>query len=252
MPGVVGCRQIAAGQEHTCALTGDGSILCWGRNHRGQTGAPASPFEPRPLGVAGVGAATAIALGSDSSCALGVGGHVYCWGGNDQGNLGDGTTVARAAPAAVHGVDDAVELALGRYAGCVRRATGAVLCWGVDRSIRESIVRLEPTALPALDGSRSLAVGTDFICGIRAGGRVGCLGVNRFGQLGVERRPAARDHLAIVPNLSGVYRLVAGSVHACARHEAGIACWGLNQTGQLGDGSTHDRPHPVSVAGFGR
>lgn len=40
--------------------------------------------------------------------------------------------------------------------------------------------------------------------------------------------------------------ITAGGNHACALLEGGsVACWGSNGSGQLGDGSTHDRPTPV-------
>jgi hypothetical protein len=44
-----------------------------------------------------------------------------------------------------------------------------------------------------------------------------------------------------------------GDVHTCGRHATGVACWGLNQTGQLGDGMPkRTRLRPVSAAGFKR
>ena len=45
-----------------------------------------------------------------------------------------------------------------------------------------------------------------------------------------------------------VQHLVAGKGASCALLEGGeIRCWGLNESGQLGDGSTETRYPPVTV-----
>ena len=46
-------------------------------------------------------------------------------------------------------------------------------------------------------------------------------------------------------------QITAGSTHACALSMSGrIACWGANDHGQLGDGTTMDRDQPVEVPGI--
>jgi alpha-tubulin suppressor-like RCC1 family protein len=43
-----------------------------------------------------------------------------------------------------------------------------------------------------------------------------------------------------------------GGYHICGLADDGKAyCWGLNSTGQLGDGTTVDQPAPVAVVGGG-
>ena len=66
---------IAAGASHTCALTSDGRIFCWGRADRQQLGGEEMTSLPPSL-VVGPPAAIAIASGGDHSCALAGDGHV--------------------------------------------------------------------------------------------------------------------------------------------------------------------------------
>jgi len=45
-------------------------------------------------------------------------------------------------------------------------------------------------------------------------------------------------------------QITAGARHSCALQDDGeIDCWGLNQAGQLGDGTVVNRTHPVPIAG---
>jgi alpha-tubulin suppressor-like RCC1 family protein len=55
-----------------------------------------------------------------------------------------------------------------------------------------------------------------------------------------------------VSGLSGVTSLSAGYYTTCARLSSGAAwCWGQNAYGQVGDGTTTNRPLPTRVANLG-
>jgi alpha-tubulin suppressor-like RCC1 family protein len=86
-----GVKTIAAGWNHTCALTTAGSMKCWGSNHEGQLGDETGLNRKGPVDVvilpSGI---TAIATGGEHSCAVAQG-TVTCWGENEDGQLGDGT-----------------------------------------------------------------------------------------------------------------------------------------------------------------
>ncbi|MCA9606024.1 MAG: hypothetical protein KC619_10540 [Myxococcales bacterium] len=102
LPVDVTARSLAGGWQHTCALTDDDRVFCWGTNDAGQLGD--STFDERraPVEVAWEGTAPrirAIAAGSRHTCALAMDDAVYCWGANDAGQLGvDTSGVARERP----------------------------------------------------------------------------------------------------------------------------------------------------------
>jgi hypothetical protein len=97
-----GVREIAAGYEHTCAVTTAGAMLCWGWNVHGQLGDNTTTNRLTPVPVAGLTSGVqAIAGGVYHTCAMVTADAVYCWGSNGLMQLGDGTTTERLTPVPV-------------------------------------------------------------------------------------------------------------------------------------------------------
>jgi alpha-tubulin suppressor-like RCC1 family protein len=90
---------VTAGDFHTCALSSDGQLKCWGWGSSGQLGygSTASLDTPRPDGVNLDGVtAFRISAGFGHTCALRSNGTARCWGANSQGQLGRGNTANSA------------------------------------------------------------------------------------------------------------------------------------------------------------
>ena len=83
---------IAAGNQFTCAVKHDGSVVCWGDNTFGQLGDGSKTASDKPVLVKGLGASIAVAAGSGHACAVAADGKVWCWGEIGNGKLGNGAT----------------------------------------------------------------------------------------------------------------------------------------------------------------
>ena len=177
---------VSAGNNHTCAVSDDGRVYCWGHNFSGQIGdgnegEQASP-RIRPHPVPGL-RAVAVATGQFFSCAALTDGSVKCWGENACRNAicpSDAATNS-TTPTAIPGIDTAVDVASGLHHTCARLEGGRVRCWGVDDSGQlggEAHVRppATPVEVPGVQTAHHVTGGQFHTCAELTSGRIECWG----------------------------------------------------------------------------
>ena len=97
----------------------------------------------------------------------------------------------------------------------------------------------------------SVSSGYAHTCAVIATGAVECVGGNTYGQLG-NGTTAASLVPVVVSGLSvGARTIAAGYNHSCAINASGsVSCWGLNTSGQIGNGTVTNSATPVPVSGL--
>ena len=185
---------------------------------------------------------------------------LYCVGANDRGQLGNGSTtdipfVPYPSTLAATGLTDARIVDAGGDSTCAVVGASDVWCWGGNGRGQlgdgTTTDRTLPTRVAGLSDVVSLSVGTDHACAAGGSGVLRCWGANTSGQLGDS---TTIDHPSptVVSGLTNVTSVTAGAGSTCAIGDRGTAkqqvfCWGRNDWGQVGDGTTTERREPTLV-----
>jgi hypothetical protein len=274
---------LAAGLDQSCIIDHQSKLWCWGRgleapsklpreipNSSGVTavsvwgqngafllGGGAFVFEvgfldgavtgPSSLFAVGAGG---IARGGDHGCAIRSGGAVHCWGRNDYGQLGlpASTEVLPAPTAAIPGLTATV-VATGSDHSCAIAQGGQLYCWG--RAIDFAQVGNDTFAnvfgpQPVLADVQRVKLGTHSSGALRNGA------LYLWGRNDARQVSSSTDTAISIPTPRGdvpnVVDFALGAQHTCVLDAAAqVRCYGANEFGQLGVGSTDPRVGPQLV-----
>lgn len=199
--------EIAGGHFHTCVVTTQGKVRCWGEAMDGQLGYgdEVALLQPNKMDVPTVVGVEQVVLGRRSSYAVTDDGTVRSWGANNVGQLGTLTPAN----------------------------------WGDDDPPGTAIVLTVPAV--------RLSVGAEHVCALTAGGEVHCWGHGGSGRLGNGVFANIGDTMGdtitpvVLENGEKATAIATGELHTCALVDSGVVrCWGHNMLGELGTASTQD------------
>lgn len=282
-------EEIAAGYGHTCVLTADRRVFCWGKNNEGECGVgDEADFVTTPREVPGLVEILGISTAKLTTCAS-DGVSVFCWGEAKWGQLGPtfGAPIARA-PVKIEGLEggSVLQVAVSWGQVCALGTSGRMMCWGNDRwgQLGNGVVHTpwgtrgpgeaafpEPRFVVAPDASEPLPLqginriytGTGSHICVRSSIYYPdhlCWGENGKQEVGVPDTTSSSRPLRSPPTRNATSLLI-GNDHTCAlRRESdgfGVSCWGLTRAGETGNGqpiADGVQPEPKAVAwpdGFG-
>ena len=185
-------------------------------------------------------------------------GSVFCWGDNGSGELGNGSLAAAAAPTRIASSLQFKQVGTGAFHSCALAADGTAWCWGTGTygALGNGGVVRSATPVQVAGGLRftTLGVGLYHTCAVSTEGAAYCWGLNADAQLGSTSTARSADGLAYTASPAEVAgglrwkQVSAGRRHSCGvTTDAKLRCWGLNASGELGDGTTTSSMTPVPV-----
>ena len=250
---LTGVVQITSGDAHTCALTSQGEVKCWGTADLNKLGdGSTSGHRDHPVSVvegdSNLGGIVQISAGYDHTCALTGGGEVKCWGQEVNSKLGNAPSLTGM-----------VQVSAGYRHTCAVTEEAKVKCWGYrangrlgNRSTSDGET-LYPVLVQdetgVLKGVVQVSAGTNHSCALLNDFRIKCWGYNYQGQLGVHNRaPIERDHAGAIgqnPESFGkAISIKAGRALTCALLVDGqVKCWGFNSDKGTELGRSTPYPH---------
>lgn len=257
--GLTSVRETGNGDEHSCGLTSAGDIYCWGFPEWGQLGIDRTAFELTPQPVSGGPAAfmhisPGGASANGSTCGLSTTGRAYCWGYGLSGQLGSGSYEIRASPQAL--TANFASIDAGYSHACGSASTGQPYCWGWNAYGQlgdgTTTTRNTPVAVAASIPIFGVSAGYYHSCGINLAFGVSCWGRDDNGQLGngTGLGSSTTPTSVVAPALVTFVSVGTGIYHSCALASTGnVYCWGANEDGQLGNGTTTSSEVATEVIG---
>lgn len=269
VPAGVKATSVVAGLDHRLALASDGSVWAWGANDQYQLGDGTTTRRDTPVRVtfpAGVTISGISAAGA-SSLAVDTAGAIWTWGTDvrpacPEGDFCAPTLNSRPVHVATPAGFAAHRVITGTISAMAIARDGTLWSWGDDwysqlgqagsgRTFGRVAIPLEAgvtvrdAAMSRENGVAALSDGSVYRWGrFKCPGDIGVTNCGYMDDSGTYEDPTE----VAAPIAGGALGVTAGTQYGLALTDSGTVWgWGVNASGQLGDGTTRWRESPVAA-----
>lgn len=250
--------QLVSGRRFNCGITVDLDAYCWGaaENTYSPLGDGTGTLKSEPTPVAGNRKWLTLGVGKYHACGITTSFDTYCWGNGGFGRLGTGDTETALEPALVQTDQKFVKIDGGNNHTCALTDEGEAWCWGSGTDHRLGTGTQDTAYVPA-------KVDTDvrFIdihamqfntCALDVNGNAWCWGNNSNGKGGIGSGTPSPIPTPMQVTGGRTFVEIGGGLEVtCGKTGVGeVYCWGRNNFGQVGDGTTSNRNTPTKVLPF--
>ena len=246
---------MAAGANHSLLIKNDGSLWGVGKLSNGRLGlgnlSDTSIFRPQRIVDRGV---VAVAAGNAHSLFIQEDGSLWAMGLNQNGQLGDGTFIERTTPVQIV-ANGVIAVAAGAFHSIFIKSDGSLWAMGNNSNGQLGNGTFTQSNIPVAvvgsgtSGVATVVAGQSHTLFLKTDGSAWSMGNNSFGQLGDSTSTSKSTPVAIGgTGFGGVSMIAAGTYHSIlTKIDGSVWAFGLNNYGQLGDGSKLTRTAPVQV-----
>lgn len=236
VPGARSYSQLVQSATTTCGIeTPSQLIFCWGENN----GDAVKTSSSSPVQVASANQFVKMSMDRTTACALDSTSRILCWSTNGLGQVG--VTLASADSAA-----DNFTITTAGF----RQNSPTIVPAGQDKHEDGSLVP-EDLGTGWVDIAISNEERDDLksvVCALKTTGVAWCWGANKTGQLG-NGSMVDTDVPVQVAGGKIFSKLAVAPENVCGIQKTTnkMFCWGANEYGQIGDGSTNVTPLPIAI-----
>jgi alpha-tubulin suppressor-like RCC1 family protein len=264
VPGLAGLIAISGGggtyaSDYSVAVKNDGTVWSWGDNYYGQLGnGTVSGTITTPVQISNLTGITSVSSGHGGhALALKSDGTAWAWGDNGNGQLGNGTTNASYVPIQVSNLTGVTAMAVGVSHNVAIKSDGTIWGWGLNTdgevgTAGPATQTATPTIVPGLTGTIiAISARKSHALALKSDGTVWTWNDTTPGQISDGVTVTGSSLPIQITGLSNIIAVASGGYHNLAlRNDGTVWSWGLNNYGQLGNGTTPLAQIPQQVTGI--
>jgi alpha-tubulin suppressor-like RCC1 family protein len=259
---IPGWSAIAAGENHSLAITTNGFLWTWGYNGYGQLGLGDTTYSSRYIPSLvredfnyEIFKNIILVTGGEShSIILKTNGTLWGWGNSPFGQLGIGDNGTYNWPYLIGTDSDWIEISAGKWHTLARKTNNTIWSCGYNNSgelgLGDQTNRYTPNQIGTLSNWAQIAAGYRHSLARKINGTIYSWGKNSCGELGLGDNQKRYNPTQIGINSDWIQVTAGNYFSICRKINGTLWAWGWNNYGQLGLGDSGDvtnRKTPSSI-----